>query len=116
MNEDELDKLPEASAEDHTFVWSMGDMNDSLVVQDWRTAALEMAVRTEEGEGRMPAVVLKLEGVLPGNPARLGSQLIMIPLDITEAIGATLIEYAEKIRSNNKARIVANNDPPKERT
>lgn len=113
MNDD-LSSLPEASADDHAFVWSFGDFNDSIVAQEWKMTAVEVAVRVDAGEGRLPVIAFQIEGLRPGPGGVRVKQLVLLPLDVAGPVADSIKENIEQVERNDRARIVARNEPPKE--
>jgi hypothetical protein len=106
MNRDDLTDLPKATDEDQRLVTKLGNVNEAIIVEEWTGAALEMEVRTHEGVGRMPGVVLNVVGIVPGVPPRRAATSFVIPLDIAKAIGPFITEHVGKIERNDRARLV----------
>jgi hypothetical protein len=113
-NRDDLAGLQEASPEDYAHMWSLGDINDALIIREWTGAAIGLELRTTAGPQPMPSIVLALEGVIPGFPYKPAKQTIVIPFDIAKDLGTFIVDHVGKIERNDRARIIDMRHAPKE--
>lgn len=111
----DLDALPEGTAEDHAHVWALGDINKALMISNWNGVPLDMEVTANGRAARLPGIVMRLDGYTAEQFGEVVGVTVIFPLDIVKVLGPWFTDQLEKMERKDRARIVANTDPPEER-